>query len=407
MAMIEIDHVWKQFRLNGHMRTTLKETLVRRFKPVPGLQDDTFWALQDVTFDIERGETFGIIGNNGSGKSTLLKMITGIAKPTRGAVTVNGSLSALLELGAGFHPDFSGRENVYLNGAILGLTRKEIDQRFDSIVAFAEMERFIDSPVKTYSSGMYMRLAFSIAIHVDPDILVIDEVLAVGDAAFQQKCYDQIQRFKHQGKTIVFVSHSLSVVQEICQRAAWIDRGVMRALGKTDTVLEFYSQQISESIERNKAQAEKLVPDGRATVRNLRALDAEGVERGILQGEAPANFVFDLETTCDPSEIHVVARIVRADGTCCYDQRIPLTSLADAGRAGTLRLEVSELRLNSGSYNLQICLTPFDQDTPLDEKFFNFAVESDRRGPGVANLAAACTWTPRAVAAPDEAHLPH
>jgi ABC-type polysaccharide/polyol phosphate transport system ATPase subunit len=393
MAMIAIENVWKQFQLNAHVPRTLKESLVHRFKPSAGVNDKTFWALQDVSFEIERGETFGIIGNNGSGKSTLLKLITGISKPTKGKVSVNGSLSALLELGAGFHPDFSGRENVFLNGAILGLRRKEIEARFDSIVAFAEMERFIDNPVKTYSSGMYMRLAFSIAIHVDPDILVIDEVLAVGDSAFQQKCYDQIQRFKHNGKTIVFVSHSLPVVQDICQRAAWIDRGILRALGKTETVLDFYSQQISDSIERNKA-AEPLVPDGRARVSNIRALDASGIERAILQGDGPASFIFDLETHCDPCEIEIFVRIARSDGTCCYDQRVSLKALAEASGSGRLELAVPELRLNTGSYNLQISVMPPGREVPFDEKFFNFAVESLRRGPGVANLGAVCSWTP-------------
>ncbi|MNS61168.1 Teichoic acids export ATP-binding protein TagH [compost metagenome] len=407
MSVITIEHVWKQFHLHSHVRSTLKESLVRRFKPLPGLQSETFWALQDVSFEIERGETFGIIGNNGSGKSTLLKMITGISKPTKGKVTVNGSLSGLLELGAGFHPDFSGRENVFLNGAILGLRRKEIEKRFDSIVAFAEMERFIDNPVKTYSSGMYMRLAFSIAIHVDPEILVIDEVLAVGDSAFQQKCYDQIQRFKHQGKTIVFVSHSLPVVQDICQRAAWIDRGVLRALGKTETVLDFYAQQISDSIERNKVEAELLVPDGRARVSNIRALDETGAERAILKGDSPVSFVFDLETCREPHEIEVNARISRADGTCCYDQRVVLATLTDSPGSGRLQLALPELRLNTGSYNLQVCLTPPGQDSPFDEKFFNFAVESPRRGLGIADLGAICSWIPMVHPVVPDARTPN
>ena len=394
MATIEIDHVWKQFRLQTQSRNTLKESLVRAFKPGSKSQDDTFWALQDISFEVERGETFGILGNNGSGKSTLLKMITGISKPTKGRVAVNGRLSALLELGAGFHPDFSGRENIFLNGAILGLTRKELEKHFDSIVAFSELERFIDNPVKTYSSGMYMRLAFSIAIHVDPDILVIDEVLAVGDAAFQQKCHDQILRFKHSGKTIVFVSHSLSVVKEICQRAAWIDRGILRALGNTDTVLDFYGQQISDSVERQKAEAERFLPSGRANIRNLLLLDEAGTERSMLAGGAPASVVFDLDTDVAPSELDILARLNRSDGACCYDQRIPLASLADAAGAGRVTLFIPELRVNHGTYVIQVSLVGAGQDAPLDEKFFNFAVESDDRGLGIAGLGATASWTP-------------
>jgi ABC-type polysaccharide/polyol phosphate transport system ATPase subunit len=226
VATIDIGDVSKRFMLPGHRPHGLKDWLVSRVRGTETVNDQgVLWALKDVSFSIERGETFGVIGDNGSGKSTLLKLITGIAKPTRGRVGVAGRVSPLIELGAGFHPDFSGRENIFLNGAILGLKRREMERLFERIVAFSELERFIDSPVKTYSSGMYMRLAFSIAIHVDPDILVIDEVLAVGDAAFQQKCLDQIQRFKHAGKTIVLVSHSLPTVREICQRAAWLDKG--------------------------------------------------------------------------------------------------------------------------------------------------------------------------------------
>lgn len=400
MATIEIDHVWKQFRLQTQSRNTLKESLVRAFKPGSKPQDETFWALQDISFEVERGETFGILGNNGSGKSTLLKMITGISKPTKGRVAVNGRLSALLELGAGFHPDFSGRENIFLNGAILGLTRKELEKHFDSIVAFSELERFIDNPVKTYSSGMYMRLAFSIAIHVDPDILVIDEVLAVGDAAFQQKCHDQILRFKHSGKTIVFVSHSLSVVKEICQRAAWIDRGILRALGNTDTVLDFYGQQISDSVERQKAEVERILPSGRANIRNLRVLDQSGAERSMLDGGDPASVVFDLDTDLAPSELDILARLNRSDGACCYDQRIPLASLADVAGAGRVTLFIPELRVNHGTYNIQVSLVGSGQDAPLEEKFFNFAVASDDRGLGIAGLGATASWMPSASVSP-------
>lgn len=402
MAVIQISNVWKQFHLQAGRPRTLKEALVHAIRPNRSATEapKSFWALKDVSFDIEQGETFGIIGSNGSGKSTMLKLITGISRPTRGAVGVNGRVSALLELGAGFHPDFSGRENTFLNGAILGLSRKEIEQLFDSIVAFAELEQFIDNPVKTYSSGMYMRLAFSIAIHVDPDILLIDEVLAVGDQAFQQKCFDQIHRFKHNGKTIVFVSHSLPTVQDLCQRAAWIDKGELRALGKTDMVLEFYSQQIAAAIERNKQQFEILVPDGRATIRNIRAFDSAGVERGILPGTGPARFDFDLESplTCD--ELDLSARITRTDGICCYDQRVTLADFAAGSAGGPVSFRVPDLRLNTGTYSLHLAVMPRGEDSWLDEKFFNFAVESPHRGPGVAPLEADWSREPAPSVAP-------
>ena len=393
MSVIQIVNVWKQFHLHTARPRTMKEALVQSFRrPTGDEPSKTFWALKDVSFEIEKGETFGIIGTNGSGKSTLLKLITGISKPTRGVVAVDGRVSALLELGAGFHPDFSGRENTFLNGAILGLSRKEVEQKFESIVAFAELERFIDNPVKTYSSGMYMRLAFSIAIHVDPDILVIDEVLAVGDGAFQQKCFDQIQRFKHAGKTIVFVSHSLGSVKELCQRAAWLDKGVLRAVGPTSSVIDFYAQQINESIEKNKHNVDLLLPDGRATLRNLRAFDHRDQETGQLHNGELARFAFELDATLPLQDLDLVARILRSDGICCYDQRVRVGEIVEGGSEAILEMRIPELRLNQGTYvfNLNIALN--DEDKWLDEKFFNFSVESVHSGIGVAPLGA--EWLP-------------
>lgn len=395
MPAIEVIDVWKQYRLQSHRPRTLKEMLVHQLRGRPASNEEaTFWALRDISFDIERGETFGILGNNGSGKSTLLKLITGITRPTKGRVAVNGRVSALLELGAGFHPDFSGRENVFLNAAILGLSRKEIERHFDSIVAFSELEAFIDNPVKTYSSGMYMRLAFSIAIHIDPDILVIDEILAVGDAAFQQKCYDQIHRFKHSGKTIVFVSHSLSAVQDLCQRAAWIDQGNMRAVGKTDEVLDFYSKQISASIEKNMAQAEVLVPEGQVTLCNLKAFDDAGLERSLFNAGAGVRFNFGMESTLPLHQLDLIARLVRADGICCYDDRVPLSTIADMLTEGDFSLFVPELRLHTGSYYLHLSVALRDEDRWLDDKFFNFAVESTSKGTGVAPLEGVWSQSP-------------
>jgi len=201
---------------------------------------DTFKALDDVSFSVKPGETFGVIGENGSGKSTLLKVITGIVRPDQGQVVRRGRVSAILELGAGFQPDLTGRENIFLNGSIMGLSRREIARNLDDIVQFSELERFIDMPVKFYSSGMYMRLGFSIAVHVDPDILVIDEVLAVGDQSFQHRCFEKINEFKRRGKTIIFVSHDLESVRKLCPRALWLHKGKPAALGSTEKVIDYY-----------------------------------------------------------------------------------------------------------------------------------------------------------------------
>jgi lipopolysaccharide transport system ATP-binding protein len=199
-----------------------------------------FWALRDVSFDIASGETFGLIGSNGSGKSTVLKLISAIMRPTAGQVLVEGSVSALIELGAGFHPDFSGRDNVFLYGSILGLSRSRLRDAFDAIVDFAELSQFIDSPIKHYSSGMQMRLAFAIAAHVEPSILLVDEVLAVGDVAFQQKCLARVAELHRAGVTVVYVSHALETVRHLCDRVAWLDHGRLRQIGDPSDVLGAY-----------------------------------------------------------------------------------------------------------------------------------------------------------------------
>lgn len=235
-AAIEVDAVSKRFRLYHERNQSLKIALMRGRRA----RYDEFWALDDVTFDIPQGRTFGLVGPNGSGKSTLLKCLARILVPDRGSVRVHGKISALLELGAGFHPELSGRDNVYLNGSILGLSRRDIDERFDDIVGFAGLESFIDSPVKNYSSGMYVRLGFSVAINVDPDILMVDEVLAVGDEEFQRRCMEKFKDFKDEGRTIVIVSHALGTMRDICDEVAWLDHGKLSAVGAPNEVVERY-----------------------------------------------------------------------------------------------------------------------------------------------------------------------
>ena len=201
---------------------------------------EDFWALRDVTFDVPTGSTFGLIGSNGSGKSTLLKCLAKIYYPEKGTIAYRGRIAALLEVGSGFHPELSGRENVFLNGSILGMTKKEVTRKFDEIVDFSGVEQFIDQPVKNYSSGMYVRLGFAIAINVDPDVLVVDEVLSVGDADFQEKCRQKFVDFKQAGKTVVLVSHSMSQVQEMCDHAAWLRHGELVQTGDAKTTIKAY-----------------------------------------------------------------------------------------------------------------------------------------------------------------------
>lgn len=233
---IEIKDLTKKFNVFYDKPSTLKERLVFWNHK----KSETRTVLENITFNVKKGETVALIGTNGSGKSTLLKLMTKIIYPTKGSVITDGKLTSLLELGAGFHQDFTGRENIYFNASIFGLTRKEIDKRLNDIIAFSELEEFIDNPVRTYSSGQYMRLAFSIAINVDADILLIDEILAVGDQHFQEKCYAKLDELKHSDKTIVIVSHSLDSIKKICNRGIWINEGKIMMDDAIDKVVDAY-----------------------------------------------------------------------------------------------------------------------------------------------------------------------
>ena len=242
-AAVEIDDVSKTFKLYHERGTSLKERLVKAGRS----RYDELEALKSISFDVEEGETIGILGRNGSGKSTLLKCICGVLQPSSGEIRVRGKLAGLLELGAGFQPELSGRDNIYLNGSMLGLTRKEIDDVFDDIVNFAELHSFIDNQVKFYSSGMYVRLGFAVAVNVDPDILVIDEVLAVGDEKFQRKCIARIKQFQEMGRTIIFVSHSADQVRSICDRAVVLQTGSMIGMGKPGEAVRLFRERLLEA----------------------------------------------------------------------------------------------------------------------------------------------------------------
>jgi ABC-2 type transport system ATP-binding protein len=235
-AAVNVDHVSKTFRLYHERNQTIKSAIMRRRTSV----HEEFLALKDVTFDVPEGSTFGLIGSNGSGKSTLLKCLANIYYPNKGSITHHGKIAAMLEVGSGFHTELSGRENIYLNGSILGMTKKEINSKFDEIVNFSGVEEFLDQPVKNYSSGMYVRLGFSIAINVDPDILVVDEVLAVGDSEFQEKCFQKFRDFKKAGKTVILVGHSMETVRDMCTNVAWLNKGDLMAVGDAAPTIKKY-----------------------------------------------------------------------------------------------------------------------------------------------------------------------
>src|SRR5258706_5654005 len=252
MNAIELTNVTKVYRRYARKKqfATLKSALLKG-SLIQDLQpEETFPALQGVSFSVAAGKTYGIIGRNGSGKSTALKLVAGITKPSTGVVKVDGRISALIELGAGFHPEISGRENVFINGIMLGLSKREVARRFDEIVEFAELKDFIDAPVKTYSSGMYMRLGFAVAIHVDPDVLLVDEVLAVGDEGFTNKCLDKFSEFKRGGRPILLVTHSLGLVERFCDEALWLDGGKVRGEGDPRRVVGAYLTDVERSEEK-------------------------------------------------------------------------------------------------------------------------------------------------------------
>ncbi len=300
-AAVRVDDVSKRFRLYRERNSSLKIALMRGRRA----EFDDFWALRDISLEIPVGSTYGLMGVNGSGKSTLLKCIANILRPDQGKIYTAGKIAALLELGSGFHPELSGRENVFLNGSILGLSRQALEQRFDEIVDFAGVEQFIDQPVKNYSSGMYVRLAFSVAINVDPDILLVDEVLAVGDVAFQDKCMAKFVDYKRRGKTVVIVSHAMSSMRQMCDEVAWLEGGQLLETGKPGEIIDRYLDEGHEV--EQVATGGRRWGSGEALITSVRMLDRWGqpttlvhtedeitLELGIRTGESVADPIFGL-----------------------------------------------------------------------------------------------------------------
>jgi len=349
---IRADHLSKKFRLNPERRMGLKERVVRGKAPPA----DEFWALKDATFDVPRGSMFGIVGHNGSGKSTALKVVAGIYRPTSGSVVVNGRMSALLELGAGFHPELTGRENIRLNGAILGMTKKQVEAAMDEIIEFAGLGRFIDSPIKTYSSGMFVRLGFAIAVKVDPEVLVIDEVIAVGDEDFQRKCFDYIHELRMRGSTVVIVTHSLGIVSERCDYAMWLDHGEVQAIDTGRAIVDMYLGEV------NRAEEERVPEDNKRSLAGREAHDISVQRIELLQaGGEPAPFL----TTGKPGtiRIHFESRVT-ADkvvfGLGLYTQNAINVAGPNSRRIGDVRVAPG-----TGFIDFAMDYVPFAPDTYL------------------------------------------
>ena len=310
---IEFSHISKQFRLDREKPRAFQDLFISLAQRKKNRKAQEFWALTDVSFKVEHGETVGLIGSNGSGKSTSLKLVSRIISPTAGTIKVNGRVTALLELGAGFHPELSGRDNIFLNGTVMGLSRKEIEYKVDSIIDFAELQEFIDVPVKNYSSGMYARLGFAVSVHLDPDILLIDEVLSVGDQSFQQKCSEHMLRMRRKGTTILFVSHDLDSVSRLCSRAIWLDHGNLKLDGTAYMVADaYYKYVLAQSTARESHQAESWA------------------ENRLGSGETHVNKVEFLGEEMHPRQIFLTNEplIVRIHFTANERIELPLFGLA-------------------------------------------------------------------------------
>ncbi|HEX7140747.1 MAG TPA: ABC transporter ATP-binding protein [Vicinamibacterales bacterium] len=354
-TVIRADHLGKQYTLgrrrrNQTAREALTDAVSRLFHPGrAGASErtvETFWALDDVSFEVETGDVVGIIGPNGAGKSTLLKVLSQITEPTKGYVDVTGRIGCLLEVGTGFHEDLTGRENTYLNGAILGMSKAEIDRKFDEIVAFAEIERFIDTPVKHYSSGMYMRLAFAVAAHLETEILVVDEVLAVGDAQFQKKCLGKIDAVAKQGRTVLFISHNMEAVQRLCSRGMLLDRGRLVAAGPVGDVVERYRSEERLFVDIGRFNPRARSGTGWARITNLVLLDETGRPGSGCPADADLTFEMTLETSGSMAPGASLRGLV-AELVICSDQFQPLISIMNVDDDGVELPAASRCRVRA------------------------------------------------------------
>ncbi len=434
---ITLDHVTKVYRrYSGRQFATLKSALLQRSILKDLQASETFPALTDVSFTVPKGSTYGVIGRNGSGKSTALKLVAGITKPTSGQVHVEGRISALIELGAGFHPEISGRENVFINGIMLGLSKKQIEQRFDEIVDFAELREFIDAPVKTYSSGMYMRLGFAVAIHVDPDVLLVDEVLAVGDEGFTHKCLDKFAEFRRRNKTILLVTHSLGLVERFCDEAVWIDDGRVMGHGDPKRMVDMYLTAVEKGEEAllatttakaveaaKRADADEPHPaEGVTPASDTHAGDSAEAAAGepelknffeetegrwgsreieitdvaLIDHRGEPSFVFH---SGEPMTVRVTVTahsaisdfvfgigLFNAEGVCCYGTNTYLEEMTPVSIEGQVQasFEVDRLDLVEGTYKLDVAVHKRD-GFPYDyhRLLYTFRVKSRTHDAGI------------------------
>jgi len=412
---IEVENVSRIYQKYSarHRFQTFKSALIRGdlFKALK--PDELVTALDEINLRVEKGTTFGIIGENGSGKSTLLKVVTGIAKPTSGKVRVHGKVSALIELGAGFHPEISGRENVYINGIMLGLSKKEINQKFDEIVKFAELEDFIDAPVKTYSSGMYMRLGFSVAINVNPEILLIDEVLAVGDASFVPRCLDRIDDFRRRKKTILFVSHDLATVEKICDKVAWLKAGRIQTMGEPKRVIDAYLQDIASKQEQDFEKRHKDVDleqkweeerrenrwgKREIEIKKVMMKSLDGQEKHVFSPNEGMIIEIDVASYSRIKDFVFGIGVFNSQGVSCYGTNTHLEDFEPLSIQGEGKVicKIDKLNLINGTYYLDVAAHKKD-GYPYDyhRNLYSFLVSSPCKDLGVGRLSHTWSFSPQ------------
>lgn len=400
--VIRVEGLTKLYRrtMPGDRLRTLKSALVGGSLTRDLKREEAIAALEGVDFTVGRGEAFGVIGGNGSGKSTLLKLVAGMLKPSTGRIVVDGRVAALIELGAGFHPEISGRENVFINGAVLGLSRKRIEQRYEEIVEFSGLADFMEEPVKNYSSGMYVRLGFAVAVHTDPDVLLVDEVLAVGDEAFAHRCIRRIEEFLAGGKTLLLVSHSLDLVESVCDRVLWLENGVQRLVGTPRRVIDAYRQSVAEAegeahqtARQQRQQQTQVGADGEplrwgsreAEIVSVRLLGEDG-ERYNLESGEPAIFEIKARSAQPLSDFVFGVAVATPRGIECWGTNTDLGGLVPGVFDGeaTIRLACPALRLGPGDYTVDAAIHSRD-GAPYDyqRRVITFTVSSRERGIGL------------------------
>jgi len=387
----------------GQRLRTLKSAFVGRSLAAGASRAELIPALDGVSFEVARGEAFGVVGGNGSGKSTLLKLVAGILRPDAGTIETAGRVAALIELGAGFHPEISGRENIFINGSVLGLTRRQIEARYRSIVEFAGLEEFIEEPVKNYSSGMYVRLGFAVAIHTEPEILLVDEVLAVGDEAFAHRCLRRIEELLAAGRTVVFVSHALALVEELCSRVLWLDRGHVREIGEPRRVVDAYRADVAaqegrehreEKEEREREPAAAAAPSEEpvrwgsrvAEVTALRLLGRDGSERYHFACGEPVTFEIDARAERPQTDFVFGVALATPRGVEVWGTNTDLAGLRPERFDGPARVRLTcpALRLAPGEYLVDVAIHARD-GAPYDyrRRLASFSVTAEERGVGV------------------------